>query len=191
MGCALSHIAVWEWLVNSDNECALVFEDDAVVPPNFIEMANTCIQKSLLKNKKNWDLWLLGGKWEDLSSIPDEKEVIKIEAFILSHAYVITRSCAKKLLKDVYPIHCHIDIWMSIYAYMNNIRIVGSQKLILVQAEQTTTDIQPDRFCHICNVPTDYEKKYEMVSKIEWRVARASEVICIGLIGYLLYKYIK
>ena len=187
VGCALSHIAVWQWLVNSDHEMALVFEDDAVVPPDFIEKANECIQKSILKDPKNWDLWLLGGKWEDIHSIPDEKEIVQIKAFMLSHAWVITRRCAKKLLKDAFPIHAHIDIWVSIYAYMNNIRLVGSPKLILSQAE-SKTDIQPDSICHICNVSTDFKKNYEMVSKMEWRVAQASEVACIGLIIYFIYN---
>jgi len=191
VGCALSHIALWQWLVNSDKEMALVFEDDAVITPDFIEKANACIQRSMiLKDHKKWDVWLLGGKWEDTSSIPNEKEAIRIEAFVLFHAYIITRSCAKKLLKDVYPIHCHIDIWVSIYAYMNNIRIIGSPTLLLEQAE-VKTDIQPSSICHICNVPTDYEKKYEMVSKMEWRLAQASEVVCIGLIIYFLYRKYK
>jgi len=187
VGCALSHIAVWQWLADSDHEMVLIFEDDAVVPPDFIAKANACIQKSILKDNKKWDVWLLGGKWEDLSSIPDEKDVIRIEAFVLFHAYILTRRCAKKLLQDAYPIHCHIDIWLSIYAYMNNIRIVGSPTLLLEQAE-LKTDIQPDKYCHICNIPTDYEKNYEMVSKMEWRLAQASEVVCIGLIIYFIYN---
>jgi glycosyl transferase family 25 len=36
VGCALSHIAVWQWMVDNNQEVCLVFEDDAVVPPDFI-----------------------------------------------------------------------------------------------------------------------------------------------------------
>ena len=189
VGCALSHIAVWQWLVNSDHEMVLIFEDDAIIPPKFIETANGLIERTLLKNPKSWDLWLLGGKWEDMTRIPNEKEVFRIGAFVLFHAYVITRSCAKKLLQDVYPIHCHVDIWVSIYAYMNNIRLVGT-KLILHQTQQVKTDIQPEKGCSICKIPTNYEKNSKLVSKTEWRIAQASEVVCIGLIIYYLYKQI-
>ncbi len=31
VGCALSHIAVWQWMVDNNQEVCLVFEDDAVV----------------------------------------------------------------------------------------------------------------------------------------------------------------
>jgi GR25 family glycosyltransferase involved in LPS biosynthesis len=176
-------------MVDNNQEVCLVFEDDAVVPPDFVERANLCIQQStILKDPKKWDIWMLGGKWEDLSSIPGEKEVVRLDAFVLFHAYVITKRCAKKLLNDVYPIHCHIDVWVSIYAYMNKLRLVGSPKLILDQTQRVKTDIQPDKTCHICNVPTDYEKKYKMVGNVEWTVAQAAEVVAIGLIGYIIYQ---
>ena len=192
VGCALSHIAVWQWLVDNDQEMVLVFEDDAVVPPDFIERANKCIQQStILKDPKKWDMWLLGGQWEDLTKIPDEQEVARIDAFVLFHAYVITKRCAKKLLKDVYPIHCHIDIWVSIYAHFNDLRLVGCPDLVLEQTQRVKTDIQPNNTCHICNVPTDYEKKYKIVGKLEWNMAQVAEVLCIGLVAYIVYKQIR
>jgi glycosyl transferase family 25 len=190
VGCALSHIAVWQWLVDNNQEMVLVFEDDAVVPTDFIERANGCIDRSMiLKDPKKWDMWLLGGKWEDLTKIPGESEAVRADAFVLFHAYIITKRCAKRLLQDVYPIHCHIDIWVSIYAHLNDLRLVGCPKLILDQTQRVKTDIQPDKTCHICNVPTDYEKQYKMVSKLEWNVAQVAEVLCVGLIGYILYQH--
>jgi GR25 family glycosyltransferase involved in LPS biosynthesis len=192
VGCALSHIAVWQWLADSEHEMVLIFEDDAVVPPDFITKANACIKRSMiLKDPKKWDLWLLGGTWEDLSGIPDEKEMLRISAFVLFHGYILTKSCAKKLLQGVYPIHCHIDVWASIYAYQNDIRLVGSPNLMIEQTQRVKTDIQPDKICHICNVETDFEKKYKMISHVEWNVARAAEIVCIGLIGYFIYQQYK
>jgi len=192
VGCALSHIAVWQWLVDNDQDAVLVFEDDAVVPPDFIQRANTCIQKStILKDPKKWDMWLLGGKWEDLTKIPSEQEAVRIDAFVLFHAYVITKRCAKKLLKDVYPIHCHIDIWVSIFAHFNDLRLVGCPDLILDQTQRVKTDIQPDNTCHICNVPTNFDKQYALVSKPDLTIARTAEAICIGLIVYIVYRQFK
>ena len=191
VGCALSHIAVWQWMVDNNREICLIFEDDAVVPPTFTERANQCIESSrVLKNPMNWDMWLLGGKWDDLTSIPDEPAsgVVRVGAFVLFHAYVLTLHGAKRMLKEAFPIHCHIDMWASIFAYLNDLRIVGSRQLMLTQHQATKTDIQTEKGCEICNVPTDYEKTQIMVSKGEWRMAQASGVVCVGLLVYMLYQ---
>jgi glycosyl transferase family 25 len=195
VGCALSHIAVWQWIVDNKQDMCLIFEDDAVVPPNFIDEANKYITNSmLLGDPRTWDIWLLGGKWDDLTTIPGEFSrdgIVRIGSFVLFHAYVMTLQCARKLLRDVYPIHAHIDIWVSIYAHLNDIRIVGTTKLILQQNQKATTDIQSNDGCAICNVPTNYNTTYKMVSHTEWHIAKTSEIICIGLLCYMAYQYYK
>ena len=192
VGCALSHIAVWQWMVDNNQETCLVFEDDAMVPPNFIELANNCINESIiLKDPKKWDLWLLGGKWENLTRIPREAEAVRVGEFVLFHAYVMTLHGAKRLLKDVYPIHSHIDLWVSIYGYVHDFRIVGCTDLILKQNQKVKTDIQSEKGCDVCDIPVDYGKTHTMVSNVEWNVARAAEVVVIGLFGYLFYQKMK
>ncbi len=196
VGCALSHIAVWQWMVDQNQEMCLIFEDDAIVPPNFVTKANEIIQQSsILKDPKHWDIWLLGGTWDDLSGIPNETTktgLIRIQAFVLFHAYVITLNAAKRLLKDVYPIHCHIDIWVSIYSYLNDLRIVGTTDMKLIQNQKIKTDIQTEEECEICNIPTDYKKDYKLVTNTEWKIAKTSEYLCMGLIAYIIYRqYIK
>ena len=189
VGCALSHIAVWQWMVDNNQELCLVFEDDAVVPQDFIQKANGCIsQSSILKDPKKWDMWLLGGTWENLTRIPGEPKAVRVGEFVLFHAYVMTLHGAKRLLKDVYPIHSHIDLWTSIYSYVHDFRIVGCTDLILRQNQKVKTDIQSEKGCDICNVPVDYGKTHTMVSNVEWKVAQAAEVVAIGLIGYILYQ---
>lgn len=189
VGCALSHIAVWQWMVDNNQEVCIVFEDDAVIPPNFIETANKCIQDSvILKDPKKWDMWLLGGKWDALTKIPGEPKAVRVGEFVLFHAYVMTLHGAKRLLKDVYPIHSHIDLWVSIYGYVHDFRTVGCTDLILQQNQKVKTDIQTEKGCAICDVPVDYGKTHTMVSKVEWNVARAAEVVAVGLIGYFVWQ---
>lgn len=189
VGCALSHIAVWQWLADSNHDMVLVFEDDAVVPPNFISRANQCIQESnILNDPKKWDLWLLGGIWDDLTKIPGEETAFRIGSYVLFHAYIITKRAARMFLKDVYPIHAHIDIWVSIYSYLNDVRIVGCKKLILKQNDKVKTDIQSDKGCKICNVPTDYDKKYSLVPKTKWQIAQGVEVLSLFLVGFIIYQ---
>lgn len=189
VGCALSHIAVWQWMVDNNQEICLVFEDDAVVPPDFIQKANACINDSvILRDPKKWDMWLLGGIWDKLTRIPGEQKAVRVGEFVLFHAYVMTLHGAKRLLKDVYPIHSHIDLWTSIYGYVHDFRTIGCTDLILRQNQKVKTDIQSEKNCDICNVPVDYGKTHTMVSKIEWRTAQVAEVVAVGLIGYILYQ---
>jgi GR25 family glycosyltransferase involved in LPS biosynthesis len=187
VGCALSHIAVWKWMVDNNQPVCLIFEDDAVVPPNFVDRANACIKGSLLQDPKQWDIWLLGGKWDDMSRIPNSN-LIRIEAFVLFHSYVLTLDTAKRLLRDAYPIHAHIDIWVSIYSYLNGLRIVGSPDMKLLQYQRAKTDIQSEEGCAICNVPTNYQKTYTMVSNADLFIMRASEVLVVGLVAYMVYQ---
>ena len=189
VGCALSHIAVWQWMVDNNQEVCLVFEDDAVVPPDFVERANTCIEKStILKDPKKWDMWLLGGLWDNLTRIPGESKAIRVGEFVLFHAYIMTLHGAKRLLKDVYPIHSHIDLWVSIYGYVHDFRTVGCTDLILQQNQKVKTDIQSEKGCQICDVPVDYGKTHTMVSKVEWKVAQAAEYALIALIGIMAWQ---
>jgi len=191
VGCALSHIAVWQWLADSEHEMVLVFEDDAVVPPDFVERANQCIQQSMiLRDPKKWDLWLLGGMWDDLSKIPGETTVLRVGSYVLFHAYVMTKRMARKLLQDVYPIEGHIDIWVSVHSFLHDLRIVGCKDLMLKQNNTVKTDIQSDNGCKICTVPTDYDKQYTMVSRPEWHATRAMGVIGIILAATLVYQHV-
>lgn len=189
VGCALSHIAVWQWLADSDQEMALILEDDSVIPPDFVDRANQCIQRStILRDPKKWDMWLLGGIWDDITKIPGETTAIRIGSYVLFHAYVLTKRMARKLLQDVYPIHGHIDLWVSVHSYLNDMRIVGCKNLMLKQADKVTTDIQSDKSCKICSVPTDYDKQYALIPKLEWRVAQGAEVLAVLLAATLIYQ---
>jgi len=195
VGCALSHIAVWQWMVDHNQEMCLVFEDDAVVPPDFKERANQIIQQStVLKNPKQWDIWLVGGLWEDKTRIPNEPKesgIVRVGSFVLFHGYVLTLNAAKQLLKNAYPIHCHIDMWTSIHAYLTDMRLVGSTRLILQQNHKAKTDIQSEKGCAICNVPSDFSETQRLVTHNQWRVAQASQVVCVALIAYVVYQHLK
>ena len=187
VGCALSHIAVWQSMVDNNYPICIVFEDDAVVPPTFIETANKIIKGSLLENPKQWDMWLLGGKWDDMSHIP-KSDLIRIEAFVLFHAYVLTLDMAKKLLQDVFPIHAHIDTWVSIESYLNQLRVIGSTDMRLQQYVRAKTDIQSEDGCAICNVPTDFNKNTVIIPRWDFVLARMSEAAVILFVGYQVYK---
>lgn len=191
VGCALSHIAIWQWMVDNQQEVCMVMEDDAVVPDDFVEQGNNCIKQSLiLKDPKQWDIWVIGAACEGLTRIPQEPEksgLVRVGAFMLTHCYIITLRTATQFLEDVYPIHAHIDFWMSIYSHLNDIRIVHNPQFTLTQAENSKTDIQNEKKCAVCTIPEDYKKTHTLLSNTDLMIARGAEVVCVGLLGYWLY----
>lgn len=188
VGCALSHIAVWQWMVDNHAPHCLIFEDDAIVPPDFTNRANTLIQTTLLQDKNAWDIWLLGGIWDDISAIPNEPptRIYRIGSFVLFHAYVMTLPTAQRLLRDAYPIHAHIDLWTSVYGYLNDLRIVGSLTLRLQQNPKTKTDIQTAPDCALCDIPSDFQKTHRMITHAEYYTSRVAHVALLGMIAYLI-----
>lgn len=189
VGCALSHIAIWQWMVDNNQEVCLILEDDAIIPPDFVEKVNGCINESkVLQDPKKWDMWLLGGTVQDLTQIPNETKVARVGTFFSFYSYVMTLHGAKRLLKSVYPIQGHIDVWTSIYNYVNDFRIVYCLNLNIQHNGKVQTEIQTSKSCDICDVEAGYSQTHKLVSHAEWNVARASEIVVIGLIGYIIWQ---
>lgn len=194
VGCALSHIAVWQWMVDHQHPICLVFEDDAMVPPHFVPRANELIQTTLLQDKNAWDIWLLGGTWDDITAIPQQSptSLHRVGSFVLFHAYVLTLPTAQRLLKDAYPIHAHIDLWTSVYGYLNDLRIVGSPLLRLQQNPKSPTDIQTAPDCALCDVPTDFPKTHRLIRHTDHYLSLAAKVALVLLLtGYAVHRVIQ
>jgi GR25 family glycosyltransferase involved in LPS biosynthesis len=183
VGCALSHIGLWTWLVNSDHDKILIFEDDAVIPPGFVNNANRIIADSKILNSNAWELLLLGGNWADVKPIEGESLLRNIGGFYCLHAYVITKKTAQKLLADVYPIQNHIDIWITIYKIVHGLIIVGT-KAMNINQRNLKSEIQSKNGCRICDVPTDFYKTHTLVNTYALYTAYAS----MGVLAYLYMR---
>lgn len=189
IGCALSHIALWKWLAeSSDNDLLLVMEDDALVPPDFVQRANQIIQQSpTLQDTTKWDMWMIGAIWESSSPIPGEYNsgIVKAPAFFLFHAYVINRIYAQKLYRACFPIEAHIDFWLSNYSIINNATIVATPRLKLKQAG-AKSDIQSSTTPSLVDIPDNYDKTHTLISNTELLLARGAEAAVILFVGYLV-----
>jgi glycosyl transferase family 25 len=165
VGCALSHIALWKALLESPSEYFLIFEDDAVVPADFVERANVLLRSSTrLRDTSSWDVWMLGGAWKAEQSDIDTaratgEPAVDLGRFYLIHGYVINRRAAAAFLANCFPIQAHIDHYMSMCARFAGIRVIGSPQLKLRQAGQAS-DIQMKSRCTICDIPADVEGVY-------------------------------
>lgn len=186
VGCALSHIGLWTWLVNSQHDKILIFEDDAVVTPSFVPIANKIIADSRVLNSDGWDLLLLGGNWADVKPIEGEALLKNIGGFYLLHGYVLTKKGAEKLLKEVYPLQTHIDIWITLYKIVHGFIIVGT-KAMNINQRNLKSEIQSKNGCPICDVPTDFYKTHTLVNTYALYTAIASAGVLAYLYGRTLF----
>ena len=188
VGCALSHIALWKWLSESNEDILLVMEDDALVPPDFVQRANQIIQESpTLQDPKKWDLWVIGAKWEQTDTIPGEYKtgLIQASAFFMTHSYVITKQYAQKMYEHCFPIEAHIDFWMSNFGIINKATIVATPKLQLKQAG-AKSDIQSKKAPSLVDIPDNYDKTHTLISNTELMLARGAEAAVVLFVGYMI-----
>jgi len=89
-GCTLSHISVWQKIINDNLDCAIIFEDDIIFPESWKNA------KEYFEKKKNVDIIFMGNQVETKST----EMVQKIPSFCL-HAYMVTNLGARKLLEVV------------------------------------------------------------------------------------------
>ena len=103
IGCALSNFNIWDKIVNSEDDYAIILQDDVILSSNFEKITIDAI--NILINKKNWLLYLGRERLED-----DEEEVVNTNlvypgfSYCL-HSYVISKQTAKILLDDNYMIN--------------------------------------------------------------------------------------
>ncbi len=109
IGCCMSHLRLWQKMVDEDIETCLVVEDDASkIIPGFHMIVSDLVKKL----PEDWDVLLLGfllfrDKGQKVSD-----EFYKIKEFVLTHCYLINKKGAQKFLQGL-PIDSPIDTFMS------------------------------------------------------------------------------
>ena len=98
----------------------------------------------------------------------------------------MTLPTAERLVRDAYPIHAHIDLWTSVYSYLNDLRVVGAPSLRLTQNPKTPTDIQTATDCALCDVPTNFQDTHRLITHTEHYTSRIAHVALLTLLAYLL-----
>lgn len=140
IGCYLSHITLWEMLLKSNEEYFLIFEDDADINNDIYNIENN-INKIL--NLKNWDFIFLGYH-NNLLFYNSQENISKIKNIIYgTHAYLINRKGAEKLLKKALPMVDQIDSYISFMGLANYLNIYVTNEIFFVQNNNIST-IQND-----------------------------------------------
>ena len=145
LGCYLSHMYVWEDSFRN-NKNILVLEDDIITvgtKKQFFKKLNQFLEDV----PKDWDIIYLG--YHDYRSgfvkkmpINMNQEICRLENNVQgTHAYIINRRGAQKLLKDAKPIKSQVDDYMNkkfgemnVYGCSDSLKFFGySQYETLIQ----------------------------------------------------------
>jgi GR25 family glycosyltransferase involved in LPS biosynthesis len=136
VGCFLSHLQIWASLAESPDEAALVFEDDT--DPT---ITSEQVDAALMALPDDWDIVFLGVFGEPYD--PARLSIRRVEWFFGTHAYVVRRRCAQKLLARALPMHVQLDSWLSRLSMGGLVRLYAIANSGWAQnAQVSETDIQ-------------------------------------------------
>ena len=170
VGCALSHIRLWQKLVDSDDEVYLITEDDFVATVDQWETVRQLFFKTpFLADTSRWDIWTIGclDCNEKIMVFPDKAQRdadraasrwLRCAQFTGTQSYFITRAAAQKLLVDALPIQHHIDWYITLHAATKPFVIIHNRNANFKQ-RGALSDINM-KTCEICNIADDVKSSH-------------------------------
>lgn len=145
IGCSLSHATIWQNLLESSNDRALIFEDDV---GKFDKNFKKLFQDYLNNLPADMDVAFLDVyKNYEGKKVNDYVNSIKSQ-FFGTHAYIITKIAVQNFFQKFFPIEIQIDSFMFEYAQMNNMKMYTSSKHLCTQAFDNSSSIQD--ICILC-----------------------------------------
>jgi GR25 family glycosyltransferase involved in LPS biosynthesis len=107
IGCFLSHLAVWRWLIDAGLPRALVLEDDANPAAHFDP---TRFRSAVTSMPAAAELVFVGGLiMGGLADRPQGSLLARLYYFNGTFAYLITPSACRRLITRLIPLEAHID----------------------------------------------------------------------------------
>lgn len=148
IGCFLSHKKTWKTMLKNKDSYALILEDDCYLLDSFNDDLYLAI-KELNKKDPNWEFLYTGcfgphGGHKNtfvtflqemfLDKIPQSNNKFNAKYNYIPvspvgfHSYIISRSCAKKLLKYLKNISYHVDV--DFLKYSKHFNVYATKKKI-------------------------------------------------------------
>jgi glycosyl transferase, family 25 len=107
IGCFMSHLAVWRWMIETNAPRTLVFEDDAVPAKAF---DSNQLRACLATMPDDAGLVFVGRViMNGLADQADGSNLARLYYFNGTFAYLITQAGCRSLLAHLDPPHWHID----------------------------------------------------------------------------------
>ena len=144
---AMSHIKAWKKIVDSGDPYGIVLEDDVILTDDFYDKVMTHLRKL----PKGYDIFYLGcfGCQNNLNPLNILLHTLGLGNFnfkkineyvnrpsvaLATHAYIVSRSGAKKLIKELEgKIYFHIDFCLQLLAIDNKIKVYSPSNRIVYQ----------------------------------------------------------
>jgi glycosyl transferase family 25 len=192
IGCGISHIKLWEKIVNDNIEKALILEDDFIFKEYFLNRFNKIIADAPIE----YDMIYLTSnvihnKYLKLYDINDNyyKQIFLAQAL----GYIITLKGAKKILNDINKISYHIDVELCFKSLLYNYNIISVKEPLIYQTFDTSNNTNDRHYPLLLNSiiyknDINYLYKTIILSIKSLNINISINVIIIFILGYYLFK---
>lgn len=192
VGCYLSHVGIWKKMMERPEPYAIIFEDDALIPPGFLDNFQDAM-KDLTLLPQIPDIWSFSDTHKPLFDVIGKPLPVSVREYRrgpwTTHecttftGYLISKEGARKLLENVFPIDMHIDLYAYLNSELNRILFVKHANVATpaVSLKTNDTDIQSKEDCPICAVPTKYRERGMILLNIP------ITIIGFATIGAMMY----
>jgi glycosyl transferase family 25 len=119
IGCSLSHVNVYREIISRNLPCALILEDDVVLPKTTPDLIPKVFNAM---NVSNPEVILLSPAECNIKSklkrnIGHDIFLAPFKSGYFTSSYIITNTGARALLKELFPIANHADCWNRMKLY--------------------------------------------------------------------------
>jgi GR25 family glycosyltransferase involved in LPS biosynthesis len=197
VGCYLSHYTCWKKFLETDKEKLLIFEDDAELPDNFMEMLYDAMEDLNQEAIKRPDIWMLAkpfmGPWARVLEIgsPTYSNNWSYNFMGPLTGYILTRQSAKILIDNALPIDGHVDHYMRRCSQMGMLVLAAHKNIQLKQYKlmKRDTDIH-QKPCEVCNLPDAPTNKGYLIISNQGIASAVVASFCVGTL-LILKTYFK
>ncbi len=144
VACALSHLSIYQKMIDNNIDIALVLEDDVYVPDNI----DSVLQKILSIEQNNKpNIYLLSDVEAYIENSSLYEGIYRIESASKAHCYVINKTAAKKMLKKLIPIRYEADMWtiFNFYNYAHVYCIYPHVADVIGYGDKTDSNLENER----------------------------------------------
>jgi GR25 family glycosyltransferase involved in LPS biosynthesis len=201
VGAYLSHTTVWKKFLERPEAYAMIFEDDAIIPPGFTQDFQSAMRDVTLLPQVP-DVWYFNKPssfYFETKGLPHPYTVKEqnlgpwtTKTCAAFTAYLISKQGAQKLLETAFPIDMHVDLYSCLNGDLGRIFTVSHRAVDIRPYELRSgdTDIQVSDGCSICSIPTNYQQRGMVVVSVPALLIGATVAAYLWYLGQTTSKRI-
>lgn len=176
-GLYLSHADVWQRVLASGAELAIVLEDDAEIAGDLLERMDEVLAQ--LPPPSQWDVWILGCLTVNAHAPAPglATGIHEVTEYYGTQAYVVTRRGAQRLLGAAFPMAVQVDAFMAQASMLGIVRTLWrtDQRVNIKQLAFAGSTVQ-EFYCGLCALPHDYNRVTDVLF---WICAGAAAMLAL------------